>query len=157
MLEIDGAVVAYNLRKFHQRHDMVDGKVVAKTPLFLTSQAAGGGRTEATSEYFTVGDQGETTTAPSGLSLQGIEPNTLIELPLAGYNNEDVQQGGYHIKMDGAGNVKALTRDNNGNVKEIIIGSGQDIQSGAITQLPTGAFQINSNLILNQIQTQEER
>ena len=53
--------------------------------------------------------------------------------------------------------MKALTRDSNNNVQEIIIGSGQDIQSGAITQLPTGAFQINSNLILNQIQTQEEQ
>lgn len=157
MLEIDGAVVAYNLRKFHQRHDMIDGKVVAKTPLFLTSQGAGGARTEATSQYFTVGDLGETTTPPKGLSLQGIEPNTLIELPLAGYNNEDVQQGSYHIKMDGAGNIKALTRDSNNNVKEIIIGGEQDIQSGAISQLSTGAFQINSDLILNQIQTQEER
>ena len=157
MLEIDGAVVAYNLRKFHQRHDMIDGVVKPKTPLFLTSQGAGGARTEATSQYFTVGDLGETTTAPSGLSLQGIEPNTLIELPLAGYNNEDVQQGGYHIKMDGAGNVKALTRDSNNNVQEIIIGSGQDIVSGAIRQLSTGAFQINSDLILKKIQTQEER
>lgn len=156
MLEIDGAVVAYNLRKFHQRHEIVNGVVQPKTPLFLSSQA-GKGNQEPTTEYFTVqGDAGDLTDAPSGLPTDGMTENVMVEAPFALFDNSNVQQGSYALKIKGD-NIIAVTRDANGNIQETIIGSGADVQSGAITQTPNNTFKFNSNLLLNQTVAEEDR
>ena len=146
MVEIDGAVAAYNLEKFYRTHEIKNGVVQPRSALLMTSEQPG----ESVSDYIVVGAggaDGEQTAVTAG----GMQENTMLEIPSALWDNSNIRQGEFSVTISGNNEIIAVTRDENDNIKEYIIGGPEDLENGNIEHTSNGTFKFNSNLLLNQL------